>query len=64
MLNFHASCAHAGIPCTHAGEYNCFLNVVIQSLWHLRPFRDALLGMTLPSAALSPDIKVRLLTRV
>ncbi|CAA2997770.1 Inactive ubiquitin carboxyl-terminal hydrolase 54 [Olea europaea subsp. europaea] len=22
------------------GEYNCFLNVIIQSLWHLRRFRD------------------------
>lgn len=21
------------------GQYNCFLNVVIQSLWHLRSFR-------------------------
>ncbi|CAI9787269.1 unnamed protein product [Fraxinus pennsylvanica] len=26
-----------------AGEYNCFLNVIIQSLWHLRHFRDELL---------------------
>ncbi|KAL1566264.1 hypothetical protein AAHA92_01894 [Salvia divinorum] len=26
------------------GEYNCFLNVIIQSLWHLRRFRDAFLG--------------------
>lgn len=25
------------------GEYNCFLNVIIQSLWHLRPFRDEFL---------------------
>ncbi|XP_010546041.1 PREDICTED: uncharacterized protein LOC104818245 isoform X2 [Tarenaya hassleriana] len=25
------------------GEYNCFLNVVIQSLWHLRQFRDEFL---------------------
>ena len=23
-----------------AGENNCFLNVTIQSLWHLKPFRD------------------------
>ncbi|XP_031488041.1 uncharacterized protein LOC116256043 isoform X2 [Nymphaea colorata] len=22
------------------GEYNCFLNVIIQSLWHIRRFRD------------------------
>ncbi|XP_041998027.1 uncharacterized protein LOC121747930 isoform X1 [Salvia splendens] len=26
------------------GEYNCFLNVIIQSLWHLRRFRDEFLG--------------------
>ena len=26
-----------------AGEYNCFLNTVIQSLWHLPPFRRGLL---------------------
>lgn len=32
-----------------SGFNNCFLNVVIQSLWHLRPFREALLG--LPSQA-------------
>ncbi|KAK4768107.1 hypothetical protein SAY87_003248 [Trapa incisa] len=25
------------------GEYNCFLNVIIQSLWHLRHFRDEFL---------------------
>ncbi|KAJ4836507.1 hypothetical protein Tsubulata_036210 [Turnera subulata] len=25
------------------GEYNCFLNVIIQSLWHLRRFRDEFL---------------------
>ncbi|KAM7471373.1 hypothetical protein LguiA_009556 [Lonicera macranthoides] len=25
------------------GEYNCFLNVIIQSLWHLRCFRDEFL---------------------
>ncbi|CAI9754612.1 unnamed protein product [Fraxinus pennsylvanica] len=25
------------------GEYNCFLNVIIQSLWHLRRFRDEIL---------------------
>ncbi|KAK8703160.1 hypothetical protein V6N13_021488 [Hibiscus sabdariffa] len=25
------------------GEYNCFLNVIIQSLWHLRQFRDEFL---------------------
>ncbi|KAG9455754.1 hypothetical protein H6P81_000262 [Aristolochia fimbriata] len=26
------------------GEYNCFLNVIIQSLWHLRRFREEFLG--------------------
>ena len=30
------------------GQYNCFLNVIIQSLWHLPAFRSALLN--LPSA--------------
>ncbi|KAE9601467.1 putative ubiquitinyl hydrolase 1 transcription factor C2H2 family [Lupinus albus] len=26
------------------GEYNCFLNVIIQSLWHIRCFREEFLG--------------------
>ncbi|OIW18374.1 hypothetical protein TanjilG_31514 [Lupinus angustifolius] len=26
------------------GEYNCFLNVIIQSLWHIRRFREEFLG--------------------
>ncbi|CAM8972689.1 unnamed protein product [Rhodiola kirilowii] len=26
------------------GEYNCFLNVIIQSLWHVRRFRDEFLS--------------------
>ncbi|GJZ73351.1 ubiquitin carboxyl-terminal hydrolase-related protein isoform 1 [Tanacetum coccineum] len=26
------------------GEYNCFLNVIIQSLWHLRRFREEFLN--------------------
>ncbi|KAJ3673901.1 hypothetical protein LUZ60_005893 [Juncus effusus] len=26
------------------GEYNCFLNVIIQSLWHIRRFRDEFLA--------------------
>ncbi|KAG0594892.1 hypothetical protein M758_UG119900 [Ceratodon purpureus] len=26
------------------GQYNCFINVVIQSLWHLRRFREELLA--------------------
>ncbi|KAJ9560193.1 hypothetical protein OSB04_005353 [Centaurea solstitialis] len=29
-----------------AGEYNCFLNVIIQSLWHLRRFREEFLRMS------------------
>lgn len=24
-----------------AGDYNCFLNVVVQSLWHMKSFQDA-----------------------
>ncbi|XP_052181152.1 uncharacterized protein LOC127794247 [Diospyros lotus] len=30
------------------GEYNCFLNVIIQSLWHVSRFRDEFLGRSLP----------------
>ncbi|XP_035817966.1 uncharacterized protein [Zea mays] len=30
-----------------AGEYNCFLNVIIQSLWHIRRFRDEFLKTSL-----------------
>ncbi|KAH6837431.1 Ubiquitin carboxyl-terminal hydrolase-related protein [Perilla frutescens var. hirtella] len=29
------------------GEYNCFLNVIIQSLWHLRRFRDEFMRRSL-----------------
>ena len=29
----------------NTGLNNCFLNVVIQSLWHLRAFREALLAL-------------------
>ncbi|KAL8042153.1 hypothetical protein ABFX02_09G032600 [Erythranthe guttata] len=29
------------------GQYNCFLNVIIQSLWHLRRFRDEFLSRSL-----------------
>ncbi|KAL4566551.1 hypothetical protein LXL04_030668 [Taraxacum kok-saghyz] len=32
------------------GEYNCFLNVIIQSLWHLRRFREEFLNTTSTSA--------------
>ncbi|XP_057857330.2 uncharacterized protein LOC131066556 isoform X1 [Cryptomeria japonica] len=28
------------------GEYNCFLNVIIQSLWHLRRFREEFLALS------------------
>jgi hypothetical protein len=36
------------------GEYNCFLNAVVQSLWHLgRSFRPALALATFPPAAAS-----------
>jgi len=34
--------AAAGIA-NPRGEYNCFLNVVIQALWHVHAFRDAVL---------------------
>lgn len=34
------------------GEYNCFLNVIIQSLWHLRPFRESLLRLKPPPVPL------------
>ncbi|PSS30433.1 Inactive ubiquitin carboxyl-terminal hydrolase [Actinidia chinensis var. chinensis] len=27
-----------------AGEFNCFLNVIVQSLWHIRKFRDEILS--------------------
>ncbi len=33
------------------GEYNCFLNVIIQSLWHLSSFRAALLAPRPPPPA-------------
>ncbi|XP_057983147.1 uncharacterized protein LOC131168020 [Malania oleifera] len=29
------------------GEYNCFLNVIIQSLWHLRKFQDKFLNTSI-----------------
>ncbi|KAK9104857.1 hypothetical protein Scep_021701 [Stephania cephalantha] len=31
------------------GEYNCFLNVIIQSLWHLRRFREEFMGKSTSS---------------
>ena len=27
------------------GEYNCFLNVIIQCLWHCRDFRERLMAL-------------------
>jgi hypothetical protein len=35
------------------GSYNCFLNVIIQALWHLRSFRQRMLTLT-PTAAAAP----------
>ena len=32
------------------GQYNCFLNVIIQSLWHLPAFRTALLNLPIASS--------------
>ena len=43
------------------GRNNCFMNVVVQALWHLAPCRDALLAMdpalATPSAALAAAAK-------
>ena len=30
------------------GEYNCFLNVVVQCLWHCRAFHKGFMGLPLP----------------
>ncbi|KAG2679123.1 hypothetical protein I3843_11G036300 [Carya illinoinensis] len=38
----HADVIGTGLQ-NEVGEYNCFLNVIIQSLWHLRRFRDEFL---------------------
>ena len=36
----HVGLAAAGTGLTNeAGEYNCFLNVIIQCLWHCSDFR-------------------------
>jgi hypothetical protein len=35
------------------GSYNCFLNVIIQALWHLRSFRQRMLQLP-PAAAAAP----------
>ncbi|GIL82776.1 hypothetical protein Vretimale_8343 [Volvox reticuliferus] len=33
------------------GQHNCFLNVIIQSLWHLRSFREAVLQLNVDEVA-------------
>ncbi|GLI67376.1 hypothetical protein VaNZ11_011557 [Volvox africanus] len=33
------------------GQHNCFLNVIIQSLWHLRSFREAVLQLSVDEVA-------------
>ena len=38
---------------SETGQNNCFLNVIIQSLWHLASFREALLGSD-PAAVPAP----------
>ena len=35
---FDVTTMHKGLG-NNAGENNCFLNVTIQALWHLGPFR-------------------------
>ena len=39
------SVAHVATPGLQnlTGEYNCFLNVIVQCLWHCRAFRSGLL---------------------
>lgn len=44
-------CLQLDCRCRSAGEYNCFLNAIIQALWHLSSFRGALLALTIPPAA-------------
>ena len=45
-----------------SGEYNCFLNAIIQTLWHLRTFRRGLLGLDLDAlhakGAIPEDLRV------
>jgi hypothetical protein len=42
-----SSAHHAAAPGlqNQTGEYNCFLNVIIQCLWHCRDFRERLLSL-------------------
>ena len=44
-----APAGEAGLQ-NETGEYNCFLNAVVQCLWHCAAFRDGLLR--LPPGAL------------
>ena len=44
-----AAPGEAGLQ-NETGDYNCFLNVVVQCLWHCAAFKDALLR--LPASAL------------
>ena len=44
-----ASMASAGLG-NQKGEYNCFLNVVVQALWHVDAFRKALQHASSPDA--------------
>lgn len=44
---FHRLC-HRGLT-SEAGQNNCFLNVIVQSLWHLGCFRTALLAPGRPA---------------
>ena len=46
------SVVHRGLT-SETGQNNCFLNVIIQSLWHLASFREALLGCD-PAAVPAP----------
>jgi len=55
--------AHRGLT-SETGQNNCFLNVIIQSLWHLASFREALLGCdpaTVPAPG-APPADARVLT--
>ena len=40
-----APAGEAGLQ-NEAGEYNCFLNAVVQCLWHCAAFRDGLLRLS------------------
>lgn len=52
---------HSSVVCrgltSESGQNNCFLNVIIQSLWHLRAFRECMLAFDLakvPAASAPP----------